>query len=87
VRIVVRELGAGIRAGLVARLYAHARPIYVTVDGAGVSRPNDAAYFVEWIDRLIEMCETKGVYSSDADRASVVALFREGQTYYREHAG
>ena len=44
-------------------------------------------YFVEWIDRLIHMCETKGVYSSDADRASVVALFRDGQAYYRQLAG
>ncbi len=67
-------------------VFAHTSPIYVTVDSTPISRPDDARYFVDWIDRLIAMAETKGVYHSPADRDSVVGLFREGQNYYRQLA-
>ncbi len=63
--------------------FAHTSPIYVTVTGARIANRDDAAYFVEWIERLIAVTEAKARFPSDADRARVVAQFREGQAYYR----
>jgi hypothetical protein len=85
--IALRALGPSHEAVLDADgLFAHTSPIYVTVDGAPVARADDAAYFVEWIDRLIEMAAREGHYASDADRERVAASFREGQAYYRRIA-
>jgi hypothetical protein len=64
-------------------VFAHTSPIYVRIGDAPVARRDDAAYFVDWIERLIAMAEATGVYQSDADRESVIALFREGQENYR----
>ncbi len=63
-------------------VFAHTSPVYVTVDGAPRRSRHDAAYFVEWIDRLIAQTEVKGRFASDADRDAVIAEFRAGQAYY-----
>ncbi len=63
--------------------FAHTSPIYVTIDGAPIAASEDAAFFVEWIDRLIEMYARVGHVPSDAERDAVIAIFREGQAYYR----
>jgi hypothetical protein len=63
-------------------VFAHTSPVYVTVDGAPRRSAEDAAYFVEWIDRLIAMTQMKGRFESDADRDAVIAEFRAGQAYY-----
>jgi hypothetical protein len=68
-------------------VFAHTSPIYVTVGGAPVARADDAAYFVDWIDRLIATTEEKARFPSDAERERVVAIFRSGQDYYRAIAG
>ncbi|MDE3095498.1 MAG: CehA/McbA family metallohydrolase [Chloroflexota bacterium] len=67
-------------------LFAHTSPIYVTVDGAPVARAEDAAYFVEWIERLIAMTRAEGRFVSEAQMDDVLAVFREGQAYYRARA-
>jgi len=67
--------------------YAHTSPIYVIADGAPIARADDAAYFVEWIDRLISMTRAEGRFADDAQRDEVLALFREGQEFYRTIAG
>ncbi len=66
-----------------SEVFAHTSAIYVTVDGAPVARAEDAAYFDEWIERLIAMTETKGSYATSDERDGIVAMFREGQAYYR----
>jgi hypothetical protein len=63
--------------------FAHTSPVYVTVAGAAVAKREDAAYFVEWIERLIAMTEARARFPSDAERDRVIAQFREGQAYYR----
>ena len=63
--------------------FAHTSPIYVTVAGAPVASRDDAAYFVDWIERLIAVTEAKARFPSEADRDRVIAQFREGQAYYR----
>jgi hypothetical protein len=64
-------------------VFAHTSPVCVTVDGAPRRSAEDAAYFVEWIERLIAMTLLKGRFASDAERDAVIAEFRAGQAYYR----
>jgi hypothetical protein len=63
--------------------FAHTSPVYVTVGGAPIAKRDDAHYFVEWIERLIAVTESRARFPSEAERDGVVALFREGQAYYR----
>ncbi|MGB2694563.1 MAG: CehA/McbA family metallohydrolase, partial [Dehalococcoidia bacterium] len=82
--IAVRALGPAGPQVLGGDLFAHTSPVYVTVGGAKVERREDAAYFVEWIDRLIAMCEEHGRYASEAERKQVTQLFRTAQGLYRK---
>jgi hypothetical protein len=59
----------------------------VNVAGGPVASPSDAAYFVDWIDRLVAVTEEHARFPSAAERDEVIALFRQGQAYYRERAG
>ncbi len=68
-------------------LFAHTSPVYVTVDGAPIARVEDAAHFVEWIERLVAMTRAEGRFVSEAQMDEVLAVFREGQAYYRARAG
>lgn len=64
-------------------VYAHTSPVYVSVPGQPQASAVDAAYFVDWVERLIEQVNTHGRYPSDAMRADVVTLFRRAQDWYR----
>jgi hypothetical protein len=64
-------------------VFAHTSPVYVTVDAAPRRSPDDADYFVEWIDRFVAQVETRGVFESPSDRDALLAEFRAGQAYYR----
>ena len=64
-------------------VFAHTSPVYVIVGGAPIARPHDAAYFVEWIDRLIAVTEERARFPSSAECDHVIATFRSGQAYYR----
>ena len=64
-------------------VFAHTSPIYVSVGGAPVADRDSAAYFVDWIERLIAMSASAGRYPSESERDDVAALFRRGQAYYR----
>ncbi len=81
--IALRATGGAHETVLDDALFAHTSPIYVAVGGAPAARAADATYFVEWIERLIAMAREQGRYASDEQRELVVALFREGQAYYR----
>ena len=63
-------------------LFAHTSPVYIDVPGVPLADPAAAAYFVEWIDRLITMCRTDGRYPDDASRDEVIALFASAREVY-----
>ena len=63
-------------------LYAHTSPVYLTVDGKGVSRKADGQFFVEWVDQLITRVQDKGRFASEDDRREVVTLFKKARAYY-----
>jgi hypothetical protein len=93
--IALRALGPGDRriidpdedaGGVRGAAFAHTSPVYVTVAGARPSSPDGAAYFVEWIERLIAQVMRHGRYPSEAARDDVVAVFRGTQASYAQIA-
>ena len=46
-------------------LYAHTSPVYCQVDGKRAGLRDDGAFFVRWIDQLIEMVRQRGKYASE----------------------
>jgi hypothetical protein len=67
--------------------WAHTSPIYVTIPGQPISSPEDAAYFVDWIEQLLRVVAARNRYSSAEDRHKVEVLFRKAQNEFRERAG
>ena len=62
--------------------YATTSPVYVTVAGRRQRAPQDAAYFVAWIDRIIESTSRYPDWNSAAEKAGVIARLREAQALY-----
>ena len=67
-------------------LYAHTSPVYCKVDGKRAGLRDDGAFFVRWIDQLIDMARQRGKYASGEQRQEVIELFRKGRAYYEKVA-
>lgn len=67
-------------------LYAHTSPVYCYRDGSRIHFREDALYFVEMIDRLLDRVDANGVFKDAAQKQEVVDLFRKGQDVYRKIA-
>lgn len=80
--VALSALGPASPLVLGGDLFAHTSPVYVSVAGAKVERNEDAAYFVEWIDRLVAMCREHGRYDSEAEREQVVEVFRSAKARF-----
>jgi TolB protein len=66
--------------------WAHTSPVFVTVAGKPIASKKDAAFFVEWIDRLIDSMRRRNRYAKPEDRQRVEVLFRRAQTRFQEIA-
>ena len=67
-------------------LYAHSSPLYCYRSKRGIRFREDALYFIEQIDRLIQKVEDKGLFEDSAEKQKVIDLFRKGQTVYQRIA-
>jgi hypothetical protein len=52
--------------------YGTTSPVWVAVDGRPQRSPEDADYFVAWIERLREAAEAHPGYNDDAERAAIL---------------
>jgi hypothetical protein len=66
--------------------WAHTSPVYVTVAGKPIASRKDAAYFVDWIDKMLGVIAARNRFADPADRRQVEALFRKAQDAYRKMA-
>ena len=64
--------------------YATTSPIYVTVEGSKPDRSEDAAYFVAWIDRLIEGAKTNKDWNTEVEKTSVLEMLGSARKIYVE---
>jgi len=62
--------------------YATTSPIYVNVAGSTPKSSEDAAYFVAWIDRLIESAKANQDWNTDAEKISVLKLLDQARNIY-----
>lgn len=62
--------------------YATTSPVYVTVEGAPISSPEDAAYFVKWIDRVMEAVRQHKGWNSEAEKEAVMKGLAEARAEY-----
>ena len=63
-------------------VYATTSPIYVTVEGSAPKPAADAAFFVTWIDRLVEMTKANGNWNTPSERASVLQMLEQARRVY-----
>ncbi|HAY78552.1 MAG TPA: hypothetical protein DCY79_01955 [Planctomycetaceae bacterium] len=66
--------------------FAHSSPVYVEIDDKPIARPQDAAYFVDWIDRLLRVVAARDRYASASERQAVERLFRRARDRYQKLA-
>jgi len=65
---------------------AHTSPVYIAVDGKPTASKADAEYMIRWIDRLLQVANKPGRYSSDTERAEVRAIFQKARQEYKSIA-
>ena len=66
--------------------FAHTSPIYVQVGRERGIVPEDAKYFLTWLDRETKFYENFSGFRSDADRQAMLGLFRKARTVYERLA-
>ena len=66
--------------------FAHSSPVYVHIADKPLVRPQDAAYFVDWIDRLLRVVAARDRYASADDRQQVEQIFRRARARYQRLA-
>jgi len=64
--------------------YATTSPIYVTVDGSTPDRSDDAAYFVAWIDRLIDGAKSNRDWNTEAEKSAVLEDLSSARKIYTQ---
>ncbi len=66
--------------------FATTSPIYVTVAGEPVRSPDDASYFIAWIDRLIQAANAHAGYNTAEEKAAVLKLLADARAVFVERA-
>jgi len=66
--------------------YATTSPIYVHVGDEPVRSPEDAKYFMTWIDRLMTAAQQHPDWNTEAEKQSVLETLRRGRAVFAEQA-
>ncbi|HSC06333.1 MAG TPA: CehA/McbA family metallohydrolase, partial [Steroidobacteraceae bacterium] len=61
--------------------YATTSPIYVNAP-AGPPAPDDAAYFIAWMDRVIRAAEARGGWNSERERSETLAYLHAARSKF-----
>jgi Tol biopolymer transport system component len=62
-------------------------PVYVKVGDAEPRSNEDAAYFVQWVDRLRQSADARHDWNTDAERAAVMATLDQARAVYVARGG
>jgi len=65
-----------------ANAFAHTSPVYVYLGGEPIRSQEDARFWIDWIDRLIERTAQRGRFSSAAQKQEVIELFQKAKAVY-----
>jgi TolB protein len=64
--------------------YATTSPVYVTVADHPATSPEDARFFVAWIDRLTEAANARTDWNSAVEKSSVIDLLSRARKVYEQ---
>src|SRR5215475_1537133 len=64
--------------------YATTSPVYVNIEGKRPQSPEDAKYFVAWIQRTMEVTEKYPDWNSAEEKKSVIMRLRDAKKIYEE---
>jgi TolB protein len=64
--------------------YATTSPIYVKVAGSNPKPAADAAYFIAWIDRMIDAAKSNQDWNTEAEKTSVLELLTSARKVYEQ---
>jgi TolB protein len=62
--------------------YATTSPIYVKVAASNAKPAEDAAYFVAWIDRMIDAAKSNADWNTEAEKAAVLETLTSARKVY-----
>jgi hypothetical protein len=62
--------------------YATTSPIYVTVAGSAAQPTEEAAYFIAWVDRMIQDARSNHDWITPAEKTSVLNLLEQARAVY-----
>ena len=66
--------------------YATTSPVYLTVAGRPARSPEDARYFVSWIDRMRASVEKHKDWNTDAERQETLDLLAQARAEYERRS-
>lgn len=66
--------------------FASTSPIYITVEGAPARSPGDAAFFVQWMDRVLEFARGRSNWNTPHERAHVLAYLEKARALFAAKA-
>lgn len=64
--------------------YASTSPVYVTVDNAPVRSAVDAAYFIQWIDRIIDDAGRRTDYNTETEKEITLKTLRDARAVFEQ---
>jgi len=64
--------------------YATTSPIYITVAGSHPRPTEDAAYFIAWIDRMIDAAKSNQDWNTEAEKTAVLEMLSSARKVYAE---
>ncbi len=64
--------------------YATTSPIYVTVAGSHPKPTEDAAYFMAWIDRMIDAAKSNHDWNTEAEKTAVLEMLSSARKVYAQ---
>lgn len=70
------------RADGLGQTYAHTSPIWVAVGGLPVTRPTDATWCLDWLDRFEAMIRRRGTFSDPKQLADLVDVIDRARAFY-----
>jgi hypothetical protein len=62
--------------------FASTSPVYIRVGDAPVRSPEDAAYFLTWLDRVEESVRAHADWNTPAERDSVLAMVARARAHF-----
>ena len=85
--IAARAVGPGHRLIMNdPNAFAHTGPVFCYLNSQPIRSPEDAQFWVTWIDELIEDVKDRGTFATDQRRDSVIELFRKAQAVWADLA-